>query len=403
MHGILAYADKNAPALLVARAGLARGEAALAGASPVLPSDPTLRLRMGPRIGAGGTGLDVSLGLRQELEISGARGLRIEAAERMVDVQNMGLQEIRWLVHQRVHALFHHALVARERSVAAAEFLKFAESLVSIAERRLDAGDIAPLGLRVAQGELAQAKQAKVASDGAYRSAQLLLAEVAGWPTTSLPVPAGELDAPRKSPNLESLLSLADKSNPQLRTMTTKVRAAEANRALANREAWPKPTIGLQYNRESDPALGLAGGAEADVVLFGVGIPIPLWRRNVAARSRTRAEVEIAKAHQKGERQALRARVERAANEVNVSADRIAAYGSEILPSFEKSLTMLRRSFELGEIEVLDVSVAQRRFLEIQQSALAAYEQYYQAVAALEQVVGTEVWPEERHDTGENQ
>ncbi len=155
---------------------------------------------MGPRIGSDGTGLDVSLGLRQELEISGARGLRIEAAKRFRDVRQMKLEEIRWLVHQQVHALFHLALVARDRAVAASELLKFSESLVSIAERRLKAGDISPLGVRVAQGELAQAKQAKVAADGRYRSVQLSLAEVAGWPATHLPVPAGELDAPRKAP-----------------------------------------------------------------------------------------------------------------------------------------------------------------------------------------------------------
>ena len=64
---------------------------------------------------------------------------------------------------------------------------------------------------------------------------------------------------------------------------------------------------------------------------------------------------------------------------------------------------MLQRAFELGEIEVLDVSVAQRRFLEIQQSALTAYQEYYQAVATLELVVGAEVWPEERHDTGDSE
>jgi len=95
--------------------------------------------------------------------------------------------------------------------------------------------------------------------------------------------------------------------------------------------------------------------------------------------------------------------VRRAANQVNVAADRIAAFGDEILPNFEKNLSMLKQAFLLGEIEVLDVSVAQRRFLEIQQSALNAYYEYYQASATLEQIVGEEVWPNDRHDAGEVQ
>jgi cobalt-zinc-cadmium efflux system outer membrane protein len=403
LHGILAYADQNSPLLGISRAELLRGDAAISGTKPLFPSDPTVSLSAGPRIGADGTGLDVSLGLQQELEISGARGLRREAAERFHDVKSMEVEEVRWVVHRRVHALFHQALVARDRTIAATDFLTFAESLVSIAERRLKAGDISPLGVRVAQGELAQAKQAKIAADGAYRSVQITLAEVAGWPATQLPVPAGELDAPRKAPDQKSLLALAEQNNTRLQTRVAQTRWAEANQHLADRDAWPKPSVGLQYTRESDSAAGIGGGAEADVLLFGISLPIPLWRKNVAARSQAKAEVMVAQATHTAERQRLTARVLRAANQVDVGADRIAAYGSEILPTFEKNLTMLRRAFELGEIEVLDVSVAQRRFLEIQQSALTAYQEYYQAVSTLEQVVGAEVWPEERHDAGESE
>ena len=403
LHGILAYADQNSPLLRVSRAELLRGDAAISGTKPLFPSDPTVSLSAGPRIGADGTGLDVSLGLQQTLEVSGARGLRREAAERFHDVKSMEVEEVRWLVHRRIHALFHQALVARDRTIAATDFLTFAESLVSIAERRLKAGDISPLGVRVAQGELAQAKQAKIAADGTYRSVQITLAEVAGWPATQLPLPAGKLDAPRKAPDQKSLLALAEKNNTRLQTRVAQTRMAEANQQLADRNAWPKPSVGLQYTRESDSAAGISGGAEADVLLFGVGVPIPLWRRNVTARSKAKAEVTVARATHTSERQRLTARVLRAANQVDVGADRIAAYGSEILPTFEKNLSMLQRAFELGEIDVLNVSVAQRRFLEIQRSALTAYQEYYQAVATLEQVVGTEVWVEERHDTGESE
>ena len=401
LHGILAYADRHSPLLEVSRAEILRGDAAIEGAAPLFPSDPSLSLAAGPRIGQGGTGIDVQLGLQQELELSGARSLRQQAAERFHDAKSMEVEEMRWLVHQRVHALFHQALVARDRTVAAADLLTFSESLVSIAERRLKAGDISPLGVRVAKGELAQAKQAKVAADGAYRSLLLSLAEVSGWPADSLPVPTGKLDAPRKAPDLANLVSIAERNNTSLQTRVAETRYAEANQHLAGREAWPKPTLGLQYTREADAAAGISGGAEADIVLFGVGLPIPLWRRNVAGRAQAKAEVTIARARHSSTRRRLIAQVLRAANEVDVGADRIAAYGGEILPTFEKNLALLRRACELGEIEVLDVSVAQRRFLELQRSALTAYQRYYQAVAALEQLVGAEIWPEERHDIGD--
>ncbi|MBL4633851.1 MAG: TolC family protein, partial [Kofleriaceae bacterium] len=153
LHAILAYEDKNSPLLGVARANLGLGKAAMLGASPRLPADPSVSIALGPRIGANGTGLDFSLGVTQQIEISGARGLRIESAKRLSDLKKMELKQSQWLVHQQVHRLFHQALIAKEQTVASEERLKFAESLVFIARRRLEAGDIALLGVRVAEGE----------------------------------------------------------------------------------------------------------------------------------------------------------------------------------------------------------------------------------------------------------
>lgn len=400
LHNILGFADQHSPLLAVSRAELELGLAAIKGAKPRLPSDPRLSIAMGPRIASEGTSIDLNLGLSQEVEISGARSLRIEAAKRVQDRGKVELATARWFVHQKVHALFHQALIARAQTDTATNRLLFAESLVEIAQKRLNAGDIAPLGLRVAEGELFQAKQAKVAADGNYTSAQLALAEAAGWPADKLPLPAGTIDVPRKTPSVVKLVTLAFQNNPQLNRGVAATRSAEANLQLANREAWPTLQLGLQYNRESDPS-GANLSSQADVVLFGVSLPIPLWRKNVRERTMARALVKIEKTRYQSQRQTLSVRVYRAANQVNVAADRIAAFGDEIVPNFEKNLLMLKRAFELGEIEVLDVSVAQRRFLELQQSALNAYYEYYQASATLEQVVGEEVWPDDRHDVGE--
>lgn len=393
LHGILAYGDLHSPLLAVSNAELLRGKAAVEAASPLFPSDPSISLNAGPRLSQEGTGFDVQISLEQQLEISGARKLRREASQRFLDVKNVEVEESRWLVHQRIHTLFHQVLVARNQSLVANEFLTFAESLVSIAERRLKAGDISVLGVRVAQGELAQARQAKIAADGAYRSLQLSLAEIAGWPAEHLPVPDGKLDEPRKSPTLGKLLALAEKSNRGLRVRIAETRFAEANKHLSDRMAWPMPTITVQLARESNPALGIGGAADAYVAFFGVEVPIPLWRRNISERAEAKAAVAIARSRHTSEKQQLTARVAKAANEVNVWFERITSYGDQILPVFESNLEMLQKAFELGEIEILDVTIAQRRFLELQQNSLAAYQGYYQSIAVLEQLVGAEICP----------
>jgi cobalt-zinc-cadmium efflux system outer membrane protein len=394
LNAILEHADEHAPQLLVSRAELERGEAAVEGASVILRRNTIAAAGAGPRFYEGQRAVDFQVWVTQPIEIAGERKQRRQTAEKFRERTLKELAEARWIVHRNVHAAFHNALVARERWNLARKILVSTEELVSVAERRLQAGDISPLAVSLAKGELAQARQASLTAKRAYRSAQLDLAEVAGWSPETLPEPLGELDEPRKPPELAQLLRLAQEEHPGIAARTTAVEEAESRVRLEKREAWPEPSLGVSYTRESQPVLR---GYE-HIVLGTMTLPIPFSQRNQEKRAQARAELSVRRAEEESFRQALRARLTRAAIAVDADADRIAAYGTEILPAFEGNLTLLRRAFELGEVDLLQVLVARERLLRIQQDALTAHQDYYRDVAALEAEVGTEVWPDEHHD-----
>ena len=67
---------------------------------------------------------------------------------------------------------------------------------------------------------------------------------------------------------------------------------------------------------------------------------------------------------------------------------------ADVLPGFVDNLAMLRAAFELGEVDLTDVSVALEALLEARMQALDAHAAYLAAVAALEAAVGQEVWTE---------
>ncbi|MFW2390710.1 MAG: TolC family protein, partial [Polyangiales bacterium] len=372
LSAILVHADEHAPRLLVSRAELARGEAAVEGASVVLPRNAVARAGAGPRIYEGQRAVDVQVALSQPIEIAGERKQRRQTAQKHRERMLKQLDEARWIVHREVHAAFHIALVARERWKLVEKILVSTEELVSVAERRLQAGDISPLAVSLAKGELAQARQTSLAAKRAYRSAQLELAEVAGWSPETLPQPLGKLDEPRKSPDIASLLRLAQEQHPGIAARATAVEEAEARVKLENREAWPEPWLGVSYTRESQPVLR---GYE-HIILGTMALPIPFTQRNQAGRAQARAELGVRRAEEESFRQTLRARLTRAAIAVDADADRIAAYGTEILPAFEGNLALLRRAFELGEVDLLQVLVARERLLRIQQDALTAHQDY---------------------------
>jgi cobalt-zinc-cadmium efflux system outer membrane protein len=84
-------------------------------------------------------------------------------------------------------------------------------------------------------------------------------------------------------------------------------------------------------------------------------------------------------------------RIVDARERVSANARLAELYGSEILPTFEKNLELLQKAFELGEIDVLQVMVAQELFLRTQQDALQSFADYYAAWAELEATVGAEL------------
>lgn len=398
LGAILEHAQEHAPRLRISRAELERGSAAVEGASVVLQRNMLARAAAGPRIALGARGVDFQVSLAQPIEIAGERKQRMRTAAKFDERTRKELKEAEWIVHREVHAAFHTALVARERWKVVDKLLVSTEELVSVAERRLQAGDISPLAVRLAKGELAQARQTSLTAERAYRSAQLTLAEVSGWSPEVLPEPLGELDEPRRAPAIEDLLVLAAQRHPGIAARESAVEEAEARVRLENREAWPEPSLGVLYTRESLPNLKI----HEHIVQGTMMLPIPFSQRNQAGRARARANLSVRQAEEQSFRQTLETRLTRAAIAVDADANRIAAYGTEILPAFEGNLTLLRRAFELGEVDLLQVLVARERLLRIQQDALTAHQDYYRDVAALEAEVGTEVWPDEHHDHEED-
>ena len=129
-----------------------------------------------------------------------------------------------------------------------------------------------------------------------------------------------------------------------------------------------------------------------------VSVPIPSFQTNQGARAMARAEVVVAEAELQATLDLLDGQIAEAHSATTAAALRALAYGTEILPRFEDNLTLLRRSFELGEIDILSLSTGRERFLRIQSDALSAQLDYFVMSAWLERVVGVELWNDEQHD-----
>jgi len=396
LEELLAFADTNAPRLAIIRSTRGLADAAHVAASPLLPANPEITAGVGPRYGITGTGVDADVSLSQRLYVAGERGRRRAAAKRFGELTEAEIEQVRWAVHCDVHAAFHRALVMRERARLAERVLAFQEDLLRVVQGQVNAGNVSPLMLRLAQAEVAQARQALVGARQALLVSRIQLAQLAGWPVTHPPDPRGALDSPKDPPPFETLVAAAQANLPVLRTREAAIREADARVAVARREVFPQPSLGVQYRHEGNPT----AEGPYDIVLGTLAFTIPSFQTNQGERAFARARVGVARAEQAATLALLDGQIAQAHSEVTAAAQRVRSYGSEILPRFEENLGLLRRSFELGEIDMLSLLIGRERFLKIQSDALDTYLDYFVALANLERTVGIELWTD-RHVGGE--
>ena len=384
LRALLAFADRNAPALRVAARRMVLADAAREAARPLLHDNPSLELAAGPRLaGAGNSDYDLRAALEQPIEIGGERSARRAIAERTRAQLAGDLERTRLEVHRQLALSYRLAEVAAERSATAADVVQFSEQMLAVAQHRHDAGDVGVIDLRLAQIDAAQAQQAQLLAQQELRSAQLTLSELSGWPIASPPLPQPGLEAPAALPSLESALSAARRRHPELLARRAAVAVAQAQLELEESEAWPTPRIGVELTRE-----GNAAGPDNYVLLGTLALPLPFWQQNQDGRAHARAEAVVARAEEQATAGTLEARIARAHSELRSAAERVQLLATSVAAPLDDTLALLRKGFEAGQFPVYEVAVVRERASAARRDALAAYADYYRALAELEAAVG---------------
>lgn len=394
LEALLAHAETHAPLLALEGANDARIRAARAAAGRALPDNPELWVGAGPRLEGGETGVDFEVGVSQRFEIGGERAARLRVADAVKDAIQAESRDRRWDLHTTIHALFYHALVARERVGLARRVVTFQDEIATIVGKQRAAGQVSQLAERVALAESANARQELTALIQAEFAVRQDLALVTGWSPETPPRPLGDLAPIKGLSPLADLIALAAEKRPDLAVLDAAIAEARAQIRAADRDKTPEPILGLSWTRESSPT----GGDPSNVIIATIGLPLPFVTNNEPARAEARAALEMALAVRRRAEAEIAAEVTRAYRAAAAATRRLEAFGAEVLPRFEENLAALKRAYELGEIDILGLASGRERFLEAQRDALTAQGDYFTALAELEHAVGVDVIDAPRED-----
>ncbi|MFP2923777.1 TolC family protein [Pyxidicoccus sp. 3LG] len=376
----LTLALERSPRLLSAQAEAAVAQARLTGASLLVQDNPELEAAVGPRRRESGNTVDVSVGVSQRLEIFGQRGARRDAAEATLSASESRLQAVRVDLAAEVRQAFARSLAAEQELRLAEDGLTLAARALQAAEQRLQAGDASRIEVNTARVELGQASRARVRA--VQRRVQALgeLRLLLGMEPGDEVVPEGNLRVEAAPvPALSVLLEQAAAQRADLKAARAEVEAAQAEARLASRDALPRPRLGASYSREED----------AHIIQGTLGIDLPLFNRNQAARGVSTARALQAERALAATERFVRSEVGLALERYRTALAAADVYGDDVLAAVQENLKLVNEAYLAGKVDFLELLVIRREALDASRGYIEALEEFNAAAAQLKKSVGS--------------
>jgi cobalt-zinc-cadmium efflux system outer membrane protein len=393
----IARAEERSPAIRKARAELAQAAGRRTTAGYLVPSNPQLELGLetdAPFEAQGDRSIDV--GIEQELEIFGQRGLRIEVADSELAELTLRIAAARRHAGAEVATAYVDLMFEERRAVALGSIVDQAARLEEAARRRAAAGDLSAAEHTLIRADLIMAQANARTADADRVAALARLGVLVGSPPGQSVATSGDLPAGAPAGPVDHWLTLALDGRADLRAAAQAITTGSTEIALRQRERWPNLTIALGYTRDrarfaSDdfepPGVVTSLSDRGSFLGVSLAVPLPLFRtgRGEIAEARGR------RAQAEAERDALRAEVEAdlTAAHARYEDARLRALDlGGVEAELAVTLGRYEAAFTSGQIDLPAFLAIRDRVLEVQLAALAARHDAAVARIALELAAG---------------
>lgn len=348
----LARARANAPAVIGATAAIAEARARLIEANLRFRENPEFNVAAGGRRGGGAQSLDVSVAALQALEPQGRRAGRIEAANAFIRTAESEVAVVALEAMALAASAYLDAWHAQREAATLALSEQVTGEVLRAAETRFSLGDIAALEVNAARAERARATaerlNAEAAAAGSLGELRVLLRLPADEPVVLSEFFAGAVDLATLLPALET--------RPDLRALASEIDQASAELRLAATFRRPELAIGAEYAREESDNI-LLGALRLRLPVFNQaqGEIAILTARAERLRRERDTRLAAAEAALRGEYDAYRLRLQA-----------VETLEREALPPTVDNETLARRSYEVGQISLVDWLVLRREAVLVQ-------------------------------------
>lgn len=318
--------------------------------------------------------------IEQPLPGYGKRGLRQavavkEAGAMAAEVETMA-REVVWMVKEaafELQAVQKALLITRDEN-------ELLSRMAKVAEARYAAGEAAQADVIKAQTEITMLQQKRVELEGQAKTLQarlaLLLNRADGNGPVAIMAPIPEAVVPDPAASVKVALG----NRAELKAAGLKVERSDLQRRLMTRESQPDYKVGLEYR-------SIERGN--DMVMFMVGVDLPLWRGKNSAAIREAGKMAAAS---ESDREAIERQVildvQLACYKVETAKRSLDLYRKELIPQAGLRLQSSEAGYRAGKVDFSDWLESQRFGLNARIMAAMAEGALGTGWAALERAVG---------------
>ena len=270
-------------------------------------------------------------------------------------------------------------LSAERKTEVAREALALADRVQTTTQRRVDAGDAAPLEAVRASVPVANAQVRLRLAERHLAASRTRLAMTWGSREAAYGSLTGSLNNPAPPPSAERLVALLN-DNPAVARWATEISAHRAEAELARAEATPDLTgrLGYRYD-DADDASGL---------VVGLSLPLPVFDRRQGDLLAARIGATSARERQREASLRLESMLSVAYAQLANAYDEATAIRDVALPPATEAFGVTRGAFENGDLSLIDLLDAQRTLFDLQTRLVDALIDYHHAAAEIESLIG---------------
>jgi cobalt-zinc-cadmium efflux system outer membrane protein len=274
--------------------------------------------------------------------------------------------DIAWMYHERLRQAWLHARGTQQAMLA--------QQLAEVVQGRVEAGDASQLELELAQIQAGEIARRTLASERALRRVEGALAAAIGWPD-SMGLPAADtLALVPIFPDTTGIATQAMALQPQLRAARAARAAGHERARLANAGLFPTAELGMVWGTDDGDDVS---GIRASLSVPVLGPPLPERGVHDAELRRLEAELDAAE-------RATRATLASTLLGVGLAAREVELYQRSILPAIDGVRRRTREAYELGELDLSEVLLAEQQARESERGFAEALGSYLDALRELE-------------------